>query len=404
MRHRETSEANNYDPVGAAWIEKRPGWPDGTLFTPTGGDKVKEIDDVQTPGFRALQKCGKFLPLNPVVIRTTERSNLPFQGSIVDIPGTSAWYEGEFTWNAIPPGTLEGWWTSRVGPPSDPLINAVRLAAAANAVSEKWDVLTFLAEFSQSVATLHSVGRKFNTKMVDVIKHLKRARKWSADRVWRWLRGEWLEWRYGIRPIVYDFISVYEGLRRLYLDIELVKGKGYQEEEVLWSNVTVEPAAHWTAIYQQKVVGKRYYRGAAYVDIDLTAFDQVSIDPIVTAWELTPYSFVIDKFIDIGAWLSTLLPTLNGDFVGQMYSVKTEVECESSFWLEAGGIHPLPAVVNVDRRSSATIKYVEYVRHPGSGLPPLPGLNPRLTLPFIADLVALFVKGRADTYRAAQRR
>lgn len=39
-------------------------------------------------------------------------------------------------------------------------------------------------------------------------------------------------------------------------------------------------------------------------------FDQIQLNPFVTAWELVPFSFVVDWFVNVGDWLQSQTATL----------------------------------------------------------------------------------------------
>lgn len=357
------------------------------------------IQDVETPGFAALKKCGGFLPLNPVVIRTTEWINVP---CIIDratpVGGTTYW-SGQLAANpdTVVPGLHTGWWTSKIPGVSQSLIDAVDLAAMANAVGAKWDVLTFLAEFGQSVESLRKLFTIFNSKVLDGLKQYKRFKR----NPWQFFREEWLFWRYGIRPIVYDIESVLQSMWRLFLEMELVKGKGFQVQELLYSeNIPGVAVSSGTKNRLRLITGTRTYRGAAYLEIDPSVGGQMLADPILTAWELTPWSFVVDKFVNIGAWLSTLTPQLLGEFRGRMTSVKTVIDARCVQTIESNA----SCVVSSATQGYSAYRIEEYTRTPGSGVPSFPGLNPRITLPFAVDLVALLVKGRKDALKLASRR
>jgi len=70
----------------------------------------------------------------------------------------------------------------------------------------------------------------------------------------------------------------------------------------------------------------------------VAAADALGFDkPISTAWELTPWSFLIDYFVQVGDWLDQF----QGDFIELPYTIlqqgtsvktTTDVICKTSFW------------------------------------------------------------------------
>lgn len=398
MRYRETTLENSYDPTGAKHYRKTRATGVVVAQTPStkGNRVVKSISDVETPGFSALKKCGQFLPLNPVTIRTERVLNTPAK-FYFSLPANYDYY-GEVTKDPANPASVNPWWKGKIPVINQSLVDASVLAAMANAVGAKWDVLTFLAELSSTVDTIYHYGKKFNLKVLQGLQNWRRLRR----NPYEFLRGEWLAYRYGIRPIISDIETAIASLGRLIDEVKLVDGAGYQEDEQLSSEMSVFLEGIYGDTTRVRTVSvKRVYRGKSYMEIDTSVMGNLQLDPIVTAYELVPYSFVVDRFVNFGAWLQTLTPYLRGEYAGTQYSVKTTVSALSTSTAVPNSF----GQYNWSFDKSVTgYELEEYLRVPYSGGPPIPGFNPRVDLPFVADLVALFVKGRADVNKLASRR
>lgn len=357
---------------------------DGTVLEThnsySGTQRVKFITDVQTPKFVSLLKCGKFLPLNPVVISTRDETWFP--GPVAN-KKTSAPLD---YWS----GTYAGWVSAQLlqeNPPvNQALLDAAVLAAAANAADAEWDVLTFLAELRSSVDTLASVYSRFNLRtrgMAISARNLARSPR-DALRIFRDL---WLEARYGIRPLIYDAQDAVKAIGRLGSTYDFSRGTGYNQEDLgdVATAVLLQSTIRYDVTAER--TGTRQYRGFAYASFESDWAASFGSDPLVTAWELVPYSFVVDWFVNIGAWVKTLTPSLKGQFLGVGYSVKTTSRVVQEWQGSARG--------GWDGNNGpyrCEIELQHYER--GSTSIPTPPLLPELTIPRFVDLVALALGGR----------
>jgi len=116
----------------------------------------------------------------------------------------------------------------------------------------------------------------------------------------------WLQWTYGLKPLVSDIYGVSEQMLRYeqnrlesfeasavrVLDKRMPGGSYFQNNRVAW----MEP-----------VEGVRLTKYGIILDADLLNQNRVqfftSLNPVSIAWELTPFSFVFDWFIDVGTYL-----------------------------------------------------------------------------------------------------
>lgn len=366
--------------------------------TLSGEEKVKTITDVVTPGFHSLQKCGKFLPLNPVTISTRK---------VVKVPGT-----GEIVGRWKSDGSLYqiyggSWavpevWSLPVPEPNQNLINAVVTAARANASEAEWDVLTFLAELRETTQTLAGLARVFNARTVDMAHEARRLGRRFKRNPWDVFRELWLWGRFGVRPIAYDIVSIANALSNHLVAGDLVRGRGKQVDSASDVASWVVDGGNTDSTYVESLEWTRTYRGVAYIELRSDTEAKFGTDIVTTLWEVTPYSFVVDYFVNIGMWVQTLGPMLQGRYQATGYSVKTEVKRrlemnqsakDQHLWTWTGDFGP----------TSVELESEEYVRGPYSGLPP-PSWDPRLTLPKLIDLAALFIGGRRNVNRIMGRR
>lgn len=118
------------------------------------------------------------------------------------------------------------------------------------------------------------------------------------------IEQKWLEYRYAIMPLAYSVKDI----------IKLAKEKGdIYKTDRKWKEFTYttgeRPGTSQKSLYfwtREEVHVRLSVVGRARFDPDeliLRLFDQIGLNPFKTAWELIPYSFVIDWFCNIGEWV-----------------------------------------------------------------------------------------------------
>ena len=133
------------------------------------------------------------------------------------------------------------------------------------------------------------------------------------------LASTWLEWRYGIRPLIQTVLDVIEHIRSQSRDFDgkMMKRKGKTAEVTSTSSysgssgfVDYSWSASCTIEMSSQVVASVAYR----MESPLTWQERYGVDLMSIpgiAWELTTLSFVWDWFFGIGTWLGALRVQLN---------------------------------------------------------------------------------------------
>jgi len=184
---------------------------------------------------------------------------------------------------------------------------------------------------------------------------------------------------------------------------EMLRGRGRQIADGEDAKVTETIInAEATEIVEQTLRWKVVTRAMAYVRFDDIMNHHFGFDVGQTAWELIPYSFVVDYFINIGAWVSTLKPNIAGQFVGQCYSIKIEEEWHAKSHIDWHNSADQTVSGNHMQNCEGRLFLDSYIRVPSSRIP-LPSFKPRLTLPKLIDIAALFVKGRINVNKILSR-
>jgi len=173
--------------------------------------------------------------------------------------------------------------------------------AAARMYSRGWDGLTFLAELHKVV----SMFRNSIPKVIDLIlEYVKYRRNFRAAARTAKTLSQWLEGRYGWRVLIYDIIDMNELIRSVGEDqLSRVKDRAGSNFTHLDSSTFIGSDTNITRHYVDVTEYSVSLRGSIIADFMPS---KISLNPIVTVWELVPFSFVIDWFFSVGKALQAL--------------------------------------------------------------------------------------------------
>lgn len=134
----------------------------------------------------------------------------------------------------------------------------------------------------------------------------------------------WLEFRYGLMPLFYDIQSVMEDFMRIHKKIARIQrfsaghgklvtvtGKFFPDPHFALEVTAVLQRRHrWGVVYQDTGSFATFNNGRLVPVRDWQTAALALLNPAETAWELTPYSFVADWFVNVGDMLEQ---------IGQLY-------------------------------------------------------------------------------------
>lgn len=161
------------------------------------------------------------------------------------------------------------------------------LHKAAEQLAAHWDSLTFAAEIG-------SLIRSYATY----------ARRLLSLRDPATLGDMWLDARYHWRPLILDFFSLRDSAIQLLKQRDRFThsaGTTFDREIVTSLSLSDNPVTIKDTTTTSFKIG---IRGSITCDYERPPYQ---LNPLVTTWELVPYSFIMDQIIDIGGLLRTLL-------------------------------------------------------------------------------------------------
>ena len=207
-------------------------------------------------------------------------------------------------------------------------------AAVGEADALVFDLLTTLAELPETLKWLADLLRQAaeatkaaRKKEVEVKKLLLKKGR-TAKQIAQAVASVWMQYRYAIMPLSYsieDVLKALESWKRTYGKVSEKYVETYTQDDIRnrfgfsTNNLTLSVSEAQT-VHRCSI--KRGYDPRGLVDALLQV---LKLNPVTTAWELIPLSFVVDWFINIGEVLSiATAPTFHFQ-EGATYSWKTTV-------------------------------------------------------------------------------
>lgn len=193
----------------------------------------------------------------------------------------------------------------------------------------------FLATVRQTAGMVVTYSERLKDALY-VFRHASRFKPylgWSAREIWR--RGilntaaeEYLQYVYGLKPLMQDVYTGVEILKKVTADPILLKGvgKATRDAKVSPGGGTLDQYSSYRRLSGQ---GKKKVKATIWARLDpnfsgLRALNQMGlINPASLAWELMPYSFVVDWFIPVGHVLNALSARVGLIFVDGSVSVRS---------------------------------------------------------------------------------
>ena len=276
---------------------------------------------VVTPNFGALQKDQK--PVNYYTDEKRDAGQVRYTAYYqVKSTGVKTYSSNNIigaTGQQINPGLNNGWWdppavgndwTSRKAD----AINSAKVGALLKMADAKVNIAVALAEASKTSDLILDTARRIDRAYRAFRKgDLKGVAK-NLNITPKKLHNSWLEYKYGWMPLLMDV----KGAAEFFAQQHVVRAprftvvKNEQIDKIYRYEVPRAVYGSTTQTTQQ-----RYYLEGSFAckvkywcelsNPHLSELQQIGLtNPLLVAWELVPYSFVFDWFIQVGDWLTAL--------------------------------------------------------------------------------------------------
>lgn len=359
------------------WWDTKHTIPPVSSFTRAGCKGYrKEMTDVVTPNFRKLVSKGGVVnsPMSLYEITASGGDKgWKFSNSISGPP--TVWY-GE---------CFGDWCITSYGIPPDPgqddslvnhLVSLTATAAWAAVDNSAVSVPNMLGEMHQTLNMLGDPVRSMSEFLwthawADADWKAARGRAAKARALAKLLSSLWLQYQYAFKPILMDIEDILEELQKQTFSPR----RTARAQEVRENDKTVQSVGSSGGIninFTTRTQTRYIVRAAIMYDSIVTPQKRFGLtwrELPSTAWELTPWSFVADWFINVGDYLRAITPKLDVRHLSCSHTIEriTNVQRTSGqAWMSQVGWV-------TDRSPGAvdTVTYRSKVRHPSLPSPSL---------------------------------
>lgn len=378
--------------------------------------RSEEMHDVVTPNFQELQSKG--LVVNNPMTKITSIKEHILCDFYIDY-GYRSWYTScnpdqwleyrSTSWGQRPSSEIMGEGAS--GLPAVPSYDSTSLIeSAVNKAYANIDVtdvnaLVMLGESEKTVASIAAIFRR----LIKIVKKIKRLDKHGLlmELTPKQLADRYMELRYAIRPLLYDAKGTLAALKNQAGEaMERVTFRGSKvyedlvetdtdQSEVTYSN----NKGDWIRTWTKRTVSHHTVLVRAGVLTQLQELSSLSIwgftQPVEAIWELVPFSFVVDWFLNVGDTLSAWTPNYGIKALASWYTVEESVY-RSIERLDADAIIPAGDSTHVPTEWSYQLGECRYselditkIRVPNPRRSIVPNWNIRLDGFKLADLTII---------------
>lgn len=182
-----------------------------------------------------------------------------------------------------------------LNPSSDP---SERMRVMADVVSKSAfdvDLLTNLAESKETLSLLIDLINGIRKPLESIQKIARNTRKNPLKQG----SEAWLMYRYGIMPVIYSVQDAIKLLKQRGFLYQTFRSKGSSDLKFPNRDMSIPHIYNMgAASLTYRGTGKVYYGSEA-----LRLISRISVNPVLTAWELVPWSFVVDWFVDVSGFI-----------------------------------------------------------------------------------------------------
>lgn len=305
---------------------------------------------------------------------------------------------------------------------SEDLIDRAVTKAQANVSLNEAYALVMLGESRKTVLSMISITKRLikilrSIKRLDSEYLLKSAKKYEARQLLKQLSGKeladrYMELRYALRPLMYDIAGTAAALT---YDADKQKarntfrGNEYKVKRVEqtdtysngnWPGPDIGSSNNWSRDWTARRRTKHSVDVRAGVLTELEATNSLPVwglmEPIESAWELIPFSFIVDWFINLGDKICAWTPDFGLKHLASWSMVTDTVVKEfqimgSSATLPTGNSDyaPLEHVNLFGKEGYCSETIITRTRTPNPGFSVIPSINLNLDMLKLVDLLII---------------
>lgn len=279
----------------------------GGYFAPSGSfNRVDVMTDVEVTDFHKRIARGEFVPTNPC---TKTYSSNGYFGAYYEYQYLQVSNAGRY----YAPSYIQWWYSAHFAAPSlgaltsyDPLV----VSARAKLQQGYMDVLTSMSEFHKTVSMIVGFKKRLQQAIRGLVREASRKGLLAKVRTVREaldiLASFWLEYRFGWRILWYEYNSIIDVINSLDKEISRRSFRDRKNSSKIETGTwqSVDRNAPWEIRYTDSQVVNQSAGATGTARLD----GRVMLDPLTTAWELLPLSWVIDTAWNVGDVLSSISP------------------------------------------------------------------------------------------------
>lgn len=278
-------------------------------------------------------------------------------------------------------------------------LSALQAVSRNNALASinqtEFNLPLFAVEWSKTLGLYRQISDVFYDEMKRAWDILRGNRAYLPATL-RNLSHAWLFARFGVTPLLYELQGAAKVLSQPLPERQTARGQAYDVIEASKTFYVSDGLIPDPSSYQMKwdrVINLKVRNGVLY-ESQYTGLNKAAslglTRPATVAWEAIPFSFVIDRFVDIGTWLDAIQPAGTYETLAAWESVEKVV---SDHIYTTGAVTRSGLYGTRTRDCKYEIDYYEVItdktRVPWNAQPSFPVWRPFFNLKHALDYVAL---------------
>lgn len=254
----------------------------------------------------------------------------------------------------------------------------------------------FIGELRETIGFLRSPISGWNKFLSGLRNPARQAR---ARSIGHFLRDNWLGYRYAVRPLMHDIASACKAIDEVVSNHKPTRhtargsGSGDQTRQTDTIVNGYQGVGTWS-VSTKTTCQTRCKSGVIYeMSRSRDTFGVGLAQLPITAWELVPYSFVVDWFANIGPYIEAITPKLGVSQLGSWTTTESDVTTQRiTRWVTGGNSGSTPRVITSDGRTTEDYSSVIKTRSSGAKIglaTPFAPLSGDIGKARVLDLLAL---------------